>query len=79
MWETKKRRRPQLSDDGYLIVQLVDIAHARSGDKGDTANVGASGHRMRRRRVPNGRAGSRTASKDAQDDQDRKDDLSARI
>ena len=23
-----------------MLVQLVDIAHARSGDKGDTANVG---------------------------------------
>ena len=23
-----------------MIVQLVDVAHARSGDKGDTANVG---------------------------------------
>ena len=23
-----------------MRVQLVDIAHARSGDKGDTANVG---------------------------------------
>ncbi len=23
-----------------MQVQLVDIAHARSGDKGDTANVG---------------------------------------
>ncbi len=23
-----------------MLIQLVDIAHARSGDKGDTANVG---------------------------------------
>ena len=23
-----------------MKIQLVDIAHARSGDKGDTANVG---------------------------------------
>ena len=23
-----------------MLVRLVDIAHARSGDKGDTANVG---------------------------------------
>jgi len=25
---------------GYVWVRLVDVAHARSGDKGDTANVG---------------------------------------
>jgi len=30
----------RVSDDGYLPVRLVDVAHARSGDKGDTANVG---------------------------------------
>jgi hypothetical protein len=40
-WYSKpKPRAPRVSDDGYLPVQLVDIAHARSGDKGDTANVG---------------------------------------
>jgi hypothetical protein len=40
-WYSKsKARAPRVSDDGYLPVRLVDIAHARSGDKGDTANVG---------------------------------------
>ena len=28
------------SDAGTVPVRLVDVAHARSGDKGDTANVG---------------------------------------
>ncbi len=29
-----------------MRVQLVDLAHARSGDKGDTANVGVIAYRM---------------------------------
>jgi hypothetical protein len=30
-----------------MRVQLVDVAHARSGDKGDTANVGVTRDRVR--------------------------------
>ena len=37
-WFTKPRVTPP--GDGYVLVRLLDIAHARSGDKGDTANVG---------------------------------------
>jgi hypothetical protein len=40
MFVNKKKRPRRISDDGYLIVRLLDVAHARSGDKGDTANVG---------------------------------------
>jgi hypothetical protein len=40
IFSERKRRPARTSDDGYLPVRLVDIAHARSGDKGDTANVG---------------------------------------
>ncbi len=29
-----------MSNPGMAKIQLVDLAHARSGDKGDTANVG---------------------------------------
>src|SRR6185369_9774548 len=33
-------RRANPRRGGLMKVQLLDIAHARSGDKGDTANVG---------------------------------------
>lgn len=35
-WYRKAKQTPP----GMRAVRLVDIAHARSGDKGDTANVG---------------------------------------
>jgi hypothetical protein len=39
----RKEKRPngaRAPQPGHVEVRLVDIAHARSGDKGDTANVG---------------------------------------
>ena len=35
-----RNRTPGHEGPGMRAVRLVDIAHARSGDKGDTANVG---------------------------------------
>ena len=35
-----KPRRPVVPDASTKRVRLLDLAHARSGDKGDTANVG---------------------------------------
>ena len=32
--------KPKHTPSGMRAIRLVDIAHARSGDKGDTANVG---------------------------------------
>ncbi len=36
----RKAARRKTSDSKARMVQLVRLAHARSGDKGDTANVG---------------------------------------
>src|SRR5438067_1767996 len=33
-------RRRDSPNAGHVAVRLLDVAHARSGDKGDTANVG---------------------------------------
>jgi hypothetical protein len=30
-----------------MLIRLIDIAHARSGDKGDTANIGLIAHEPR--------------------------------
>jgi hypothetical protein len=34
------KKPPRARKTGARVVRLLDLAHARSGDKGDTANVG---------------------------------------